>query len=57
VEPAGCYQLEIIMTPVEKFSKGARYIYGIQARTFTDDRPPQVVDRGQTIVELISTGE
>ena len=57
VEPAGCYQVEIIMTPVVKFLKGHRYIFGIQAQTFGEARPRQVIDQGQTVLELISMGE
>jgi hypothetical protein len=56
-EAAGCYQLEINLTPVEKFVKGKRYIFGIQARTFAEDQKPQVIDQGQTIVQLISAGD
>ena len=57
VEPAGCYALDVMITPTEKFSRGARYVFGLQARTFSDDQPPHVLDRGQTIVELVSLGE
>ena len=55
-EPSGCYALDLMLSPTEKFGKGTRYVFGVQARTFTGT-PPRVVDRGQTIVELISTGE
>lgn len=41
----------------DKLIKGWRYVFGIQARTFDDDKPPRVVDQGQTIVEMISVGE
>ena len=57
VEPAGCYQVKIIMTPTAKFSQGARYTFGLQARTFGKGRSPQIIDQGQTIFELISMGE
>ena len=33
VEPAGCYEVMISMTPAAKFVKGTRYTFGIQART------------------------
>ena len=35
---------------------GWRFVLGIQVRTFDSRTPPRVVDQGQTIVELISTG-
>ncbi len=37
--------------------RGWRYVFGIQARTFDNHTPPRVVDQGQTIVDVISTGE
>ena len=40
-----------------KLFKGWRYVFGIQARTFDDHKPPRVVDQGQTMVEVISLGE
>ena len=55
-EPSGCYQLQVLQTPGAKFVKGERYVFGIQVRTFGEGRPPQVIDQGQTIIELISTG-
>jgi hypothetical protein len=55
-EPAGCYELDILLTPVEKFAEGESYKFGIQARTFDNHRPPNVIDQGQTIIELISRG-
>jgi|SRR4030095_2777717 hypothetical protein len=60
VQPAGCYDIEIHMTGGVKFFKGARYIFGIQARTFSKrsrQGPRKVIDQGQTIIELISMGE
>jgi hypothetical protein len=57
VEPSGCYRLEIGFTsPPFMFHSGQRYAFGIQVRTFAGDAPPQVADRGQTIVELRSEG-
>jgi hypothetical protein len=71
-EPSGCYQLSIGWRPFAdvhvigqpsappsgmKLATGWRYVFGIQARTFDNHRPPRVVDQGQTIVELISLGE
>jgi hypothetical protein len=53
VDLAGIYQLEIVMSPAEEFVKGERYVFGVQARTFDGSA---VVDRGQTVVELISMG-
>jgi hypothetical protein len=38
------------------FPTGWRFVLGIQVRTFDSRRPPRVVNQGQTIVELISTG-
>jgi hypothetical protein len=55
-EPAGVYSVDVIMLPVEEFMKGNRYVFGIQVRTFDSGRPPNVVDQGQTIIELISLG-
>jgi hypothetical protein len=68
-EPSGCYQLSIGWRPFADLlgpgtsppsgfplAKGWRYVIGIQARTFDNHRPPRVVDQGQTIVEVISTG-
>lgn len=68
-EPAGCYQLSIGWRPYADLfgpgtsppsgfplAKGWRYVLGIQTRTFDNHRPPRVVDQGQTIVEVISTG-
>ena len=57
VQAAGCYQVEVIMTPAEEFSKGARYVFGIQVRTLGVGKPPKVIDTGQTMVELISVGQ
>src|SRR5215472_3623140 len=34
VEPSGCYTVHIATTVGNKFLKGARYVFGIQARTF-----------------------
>lgn len=56
VEPSGCYQLAIGYTHQQSFPQGLRFVFGIQVRTFTDDAPPQVVDLGQTIMELTSLG-
>jgi hypothetical protein len=38
------------------FVPGWRYVLGIQVRTFDQHLPPRAVDRGQTIVEVVSTG-
>ena len=56
VEPSGCYQLQILQTPGAKFVKGERYVFGIQVRTFGKGGPAEVIDQGQTIIQLISTG-
>ncbi len=69
-ERAGCYQLAIGWRPYadilgpgtsppsgSKLIKGWRYVFGVQARTFDEDRPGRVVDKGQTIVEATSQGE
>lgn len=56
IEPSGCYQLSIQQTPTTNFIPGNRYVFGIQVRTFGPGRPPKVIDQGQTVVELISTG-
>lgn len=57
VEPSGCYRLEIGYTSLPwTFIPGFHYVIGIEAQTFTNDVPPQVVDRGQTVIELISAG-
>jgi hypothetical protein len=56
LEPAGCYELDIVLSPTAKFEKGGDYEFGIQARTFDNHRPPNVIDQGQTIIELISRG-
>jgi hypothetical protein len=55
VELSGCYELNISLVGGQRFFQGTRYVWGIQARTFTGT-PPRVVDLGQTIVELISLG-
>src|SRR5262245_60239545 len=60
VEPAGCYQLHIKTGPVSKPYKGERYVFGIQAQTFGKARPKgprPVIDQGQTVFQMISTGE
>lgn len=57
IEPSGCYELHIVYAgddAGEKFTEGARYHFGVQARTFSS--PGVVVDRGQTVIELISEG-
>jgi hypothetical protein len=57
VEPSGCYVLVVAGTaPFKEFDEGRRYVFGIQVRTFNDARPPQVIDRGQTVVELVAAG-
>jgi hypothetical protein len=56
VEPAGCYELDLQLSPAEAFEEGGSYKFGIQVRTFDNHRPPNVIDQGQTIIELISRG-
>jgi hypothetical protein len=65
VKPAGCYLVHINMTSVQGlgFFKGQRYVFGIQVQTFdlrSDTLPGRgprsVIDQGQTVFELISTG-
>lgn len=53
-EPSGCYSLMIRLQGGH--TPGARYVYGVQARTFAEGAPPDVTDEGQTIIELISAG-
>jgi hypothetical protein len=53
-EPAGCYSLMVRLQG--GYTPGTRYVYGVQARTFGAGGPPDAVDEGQTIIELISTG-
>jgi hypothetical protein len=48
VELSGCYELNISLVGGQRFFQGTRYVWGIQARTFTGT-PPRVV-------ELISLG-
>jgi hypothetical protein len=56
VTASGCCYLHIKNMGGEKFNRGQRYVFGIQVRTFKRQDPNSVVDQGQTIVELISTG-
>ena len=57
VEPAGCYSLVVgAKEPFDDFDEGRRYVFGIQVRTFDEARPPQVIDQGQTVVELVASG-
>ncbi len=70
VEKSGCYELQIGWEPLRiqfigqpppppsgwPFPAGWRFVLGIQVRTFDSRTPPRVVDQGQTIVELTSTG-
>ena len=56
IEPSGCYQLAIGYPHPQSFPQGVRFVFGIQVRTFTNDAPPQLVDLGQTIMELTSLG-
>jgi hypothetical protein len=70
VEKSGCYELRIGWRPIRLqvrgqpppppsgmlFPTGWRFVLGIQVRTLDSRTPPRVVDQGQTIVELISTG-
>ncbi len=52
---SGCYSFDIMFTPPRDFSRTFRYVFGIQARTFTGN-PPRVVDQGQTILDIVSLG-
>ena len=52
---SGCYALMIRFEPPRDFSRTFRYVFGIQARTFTGN-PPRVVDQGQTILDIVSLG-
>jgi hypothetical protein len=58
-EPSGCYGVGIYKKPPQGLTLGNRYVFGIQVRTFSQQkgtgtgkrRPPLiVVDQGQTII-------
>jgi hypothetical protein len=52
-EASGCYDVGIYQTlPQGGPAMGEHYVFGIQVRTFTQQRPSTVIDQGQTIVEI-----
>jgi hypothetical protein len=57
-EPSGCYVLDVMSAPGGRaFVQGGRYVLGLEARTFGSESPLNVVDQGQTILDLISEGQ